>query len=58
MAQPGRDEEWRHAAQPAQRWRVEVIGMGVRNEDGVQRPDRGQVGRRPMAAQRTEPIAE
>ena len=34
-AEPERDEERGRAAEPADRSRVEVIGMGVRDEDGV-----------------------
>lgn len=57
-AQPARDEERCRAAQPAQGRRVEMIGMGVRDEDRVERPDLGQVGRRPVAAERAKPVAQ
>lgn len=35
-----------------------MIGMRVRDEDGIELADRGPVGRRPVAAQRPEPVTQ
>ena len=57
-AEPGRDEERCCPAEAADRVRVEVIGMGVRDEDCVERVQAAKLRCRTVAPERTEAIAE
>ena len=53
-----RDEQPRRGPELPERSRVEVVGMGVRDEDGIEVADQRRIRRRPVASERAEPIAE
>ena len=53
-----RHDDQRIALEAAQRSRVEVIRMRVRDEHEIERSEPGRVGGRPVPAQRPEPVAQ
>ena len=57
-AEAGRDHHQRLAAEPPQRHPVEVVGMGVRQEHGIDATDAAEIDRRAVAPERTESIAQ
>ena len=53
-----RDDHERIALEAAQGPRIEVVRVGVRDEDEVQRSDRRRVRARAVPAQRTQPVTQ
>jgi hypothetical protein len=58
VAQAGRDHDAARRGELPERGRIEVVGMGVRDEYRVEVADRRRIRGRPMTPKRPEPAAE
>ena len=57
-AEASRDDDERVTGERPERRRVEMVGVGVRDRDDVDRAERVRVGRRAVTAERPEPVAQ